>query len=741
MAPANSELQKHVTAVQLVDALGITERAVRKRATREAWPSRARAGRGGGVEYCVAKLPEDVRIALAKNAASDAAEAGRAVAARIDLTAKLDARADDARREEALVELPTLDAAAQARMAARLDVLARMAAFQRTLGVSERKAAEAFALAYTRGDVDVPAEVKAQIGESVSWRTLARWQETLRRTGPAALGGSYGKRGRRVYLSTVEADPHVHDFVVAMVAETPHATARHVEMGLEARFPEAALPKLRAIERFLARWKADHASLFLKLSNPDAWRSKHMAAFGSASEGVVRLNQRWELDSTPADVLLADGKRHTILGCIDVFTRRLVLYVSRTSKGTAVGATLRRALLAWGVPEEVKTDNGADYASKYVTAVIHGLGIQQRLCTPFSPWEKPHIERALGTFSHGLLEMAAGYVGHDVAERSAIRSRQSFADRLMKRGEVVEVRMTADELQQFCDTWCARIYEHETHGALGMSPFKAAAAWREPVRRITNERALDVLLQTAPGDGTRVVQKKGLVVDGAVYLHEELGAYVGERVAVRYDEADLGRVFVFTVDGEFVCCAENPERTGISLADVAARAKTRQRQIMAEGLREIKTLQREVKPGTVVEEILESRAYADGLRILPPPAEAHETPALVAAAEAADARTAQIERPALRPVAITDAQRAQAAAWEAEQQEARNLAARMEAEAMERARALMAEDANRPRIYHTDFDRYADLRDRRLGGERMNDADVAFLAAFEAEYVTATGTS
>lgn len=252
MASANCDIQSYQTAAEIATRLEVAKRTVERRARQEAWPSRARAGRGGGVEYCVAKLPEDVRIALAKNAASDSAEAGRAVAARLDLTAKLDARAEDARREEALVDLPTLDAKEQARMAARLDVLTRLATFQRTLGVSLRSAAETFALAYTRGDVDVPAEVRAHVGESVSWRTLMRWQESLRRTGPAALGGSYGKRGRRVYLSTVEADPHIRDFVVAMLAATPHATSRHVEMGLAARFPEAALPKLRAIERFLA---------------------------------------------------------------------------------------------------------------------------------------------------------------------------------------------------------------------------------------------------------------------------------------------------------------------------------------------------------------------------------------------------------------------------------------------------------------------------------------------------------
>lgn len=98
---------------------------------------------------------------------------------------------------------------------------------------------------------------------------------------------------------------------------------------------------------------------------------------------MERLNQRWEIDSTKGDVMLADGKRHNVVAIIDVYSRRPVYHVSRSSSATAVAACLRKALLAWGVPEILVTDNGSDYVSRHIKGALIGLGIEQRIAPPF----------------------------------------------------------------------------------------------------------------------------------------------------------------------------------------------------------------------------------------------------------------------------------------------------------------------------------------------------------------------
>ncbi|MGO1071923.1 hypothetical protein [Lysobacter sp. CA199] len=57
-------------------------------------------------------------------------------------------------------------------------------------------------------------------------------------------------------------------------------------------------------QRWLKKWKTDNAETFLALTNPDAWKNRHMAAFGSLTDGITRACQLWQLDSTPADLQL-----------------------------------------------------------------------------------------------------------------------------------------------------------------------------------------------------------------------------------------------------------------------------------------------------------------------------------------------------------------------------------------------------------------------------------------------------
>jgi putative transposase len=73
-----------------------------------------------------------------------------------------------------------------------------------------------------------------------------------------------------------------------------------------------------------------------------------MSAFGSASEDVTRLNQRWEFDSTPADVMLTDGS-HTIVQAWMSGRAAAVLRCENIQQ-RCVSQAIRRAICAWGIP-------------------------------------------------------------------------------------------------------------------------------------------------------------------------------------------------------------------------------------------------------------------------------------------------------------------------------------------------------------------------------------------------------
>ncbi|MBH1830497.1 DDE-type integrase/transposase/recombinase [Stenotrophomonas maltophilia] len=625
---------------QIAEALNRNKSSVIRRAAKEGWAFIEQAVRGGQRRlYSLPLLPEDVQAALRRSQSLRAAntvavsphyQAGAARARRLSIGEAVDARVAQRSREQGASAAAGLVGVAKARMEAKLDVLARLSAYAQARRLGQCAALEEFCTAYNAGEIDVAADVRQFAGETVHPVTLRRWKKLVKAQGPAALAGAYGNRKGGGKLDT---DPAMRDFVIGLIADKPHISAKLVREAMLARFPGSPnLPDESNVRRWLARWKQDNAEAYLAATNPDAWKNRHMAAFGSLSDGITRACQLWMMDSTPADLQLVDG-RYTLVGVIDIGWRGFRLHVAKTSSAEAVSQLTRRAILEWGVPESIKMDNGSDYASNRFAQLLTGLQIEPRFSAPFSPWEKGNIERAFRTFSHSLLELLPGYSGHNVAEAQAIRARQSFADRLFKKNTVVEIKLTAAELQEFCDRWCRDFYAHEQHDGLqGQTPFQRYAQLRDVVPRIGDARALDLLL----GEGRLcTVTKKGLRLDRLNYIAPELATVIGQQVLVRIDDADIGRAIVYSNE-QFLCIADCPEVAGVSRREIAIEAKAKQTAAVQEAKAQMRAAKRKANVGDIAREILDHKARQNAaLTALPAPNVVHMTPALEAAAEAA----------------------------------------------------------------------------------------------------------
>jgi len=609
-----------------------TKQGVAEVARREGWQervdpdgkplSRRRQGRGGGWEYNVALLPERARAALAARHAPVGEPAAD----------------ESTSSQRGLAETAGLDERRRRRAEARAAIVHACRRYIRDGDLQMERGLWLFAEAYNRGEVAVAGWVQSEV-ERVSRGSLRNWWKQLDREGLARLAGKYGNRRGTGQIDRV---PEMREVVEAMLYTYPHASAKHVMRALRARFAEDQMPAFRTVQRYITQWKKANKQVHAKAQSPDGWRSAHQAASGVQAETVARLNQVWELDSTKADVMLADGKRHAIIAGIDVYSRRLKLVVDRTSRSGGIAALLRRSLLDWGVPEAIKTDNGTDYVSRHITGVFAALDIDQQLCPPFSPDKKPFVERALKTFLHDLVELLPGYTGHNVAERKALEDQQAFADRLMRAGDdpIRDVQhLTPAQLQDICDRWCENIYEQQPHGGLGgKSPFEVAQAWGQRVRRIEDERALDVLLSAPVGDGWRTVRKKGIQLFNTYYDDPALGGLEGQRVQVLIDEADASHLFVFSEQGEFVCKAFAPEASGLSRQELAAKRRANQRQAVNAGTAALRRSARSQDVSNIAGEILDQAEQRRAkVASFPTPSETHRTGALDEAGKAARA--------------------------------------------------------------------------------------------------------
>lgn len=627
-------------------------------AARAGWLARKRE-RGKGREYHISSLPREAQghlhhqhaIAETMQRAREGAEAEREERmAALVAGAEAFGREDHARwqgkvaarrrrHEQGLAAWAALpEGARKARAKARLWLLEHLWEFRRAHSGTKEATRAAFAHAINTGELRAPDTVSPHIPlyqgrRALTGHTLARWERDYDQDGLAALMDGYGNRKGG---SKIERNEGLKKVVLGCVFRAPHITPLKIRQYLAAAHPGLhGLVSVKGIERFQRRWKKENAQLWCYLTNPDEWKNTYMVAFGSHSERIERLNQVWEMDSTPGDWMLTDG-RHVVIGVIDLYSRRLRFRVSKSSRAMALCAALRDALMAWGVPEAVRTDNGADYVSRQLDEVLRGLDVAHELCVPFASEQKGTIERAMRTLSHGILDLLPGFAGHNVAERQVIRARQSFAQRVMQPGEVIEVALSAAELQEKLDQWAEYVYARDAHNGLGgKTPFEVAAAWTRPVRRLGDERALDALL--AEIAGVRTVSKKGIRFGHYHYIAPELTAHVGEDVRLKHDEDDIGRLYVYALGGQFICAAVAHELLGISRREAALAAKSEQKRLLARQREDLKDSRRAVKEN-IAEAVLRHRIeQGANLIAFPQRAEEHTTPALEAAADAARA--------------------------------------------------------------------------------------------------------
>ncbi|HAX75752.1 MAG TPA: hypothetical protein DCY88_07935 [Cyanobacteria bacterium UBA11372] len=656
------------SSVELVGLPGLpsSQRSIQRLAKREKWPSRLRQKRGGGWEYPLSCLPQETQAALlaACDTQSEAQERERGKVVKQLAIALLQGEATHyplpitnyqgmvATAPEAIspatpapivttttLVTEKLQSKAEATKDAKLWILQEMRQYQTKRGISYSLACEEFAAIYNQKKVEIPSWILA-LHPTISRVNLLRWFKKLQEGRFEALSDARGKH--RKGQTKIDTSPVVKDLVTSILLEFPHASIALIKQGLLARLEPELIPSETTIWRWVAAWKKQNPQLITALKSPDQFRSRYMASFGKYNEDIAYANQQWQQDSSPADILLVDG-RYCLIFTIDVATRRGSILLSKTSKSTALAASLRTNILAWGVPESLKADNGKEYTSILIRRALSEIGTKHIFCQPFQPWQKGVVERFIRTFSHGLLELLPGFIGHNVTERKQIEARQSFEERFMG-GKEIEIKITAQEFQQFCNRWC-RIYNSTPHSELnGKTPLEVhqKLAAIKPILVLGEDkvRALDILLAEAPGKGIRRVQKQGIQVEGAFFIAPELEAYIGSDVQVRFDpfEYDMGHLFVFDRDGLFITIANCPERTGINRQKVAIEAKARQKERIKEEIRELKQIAKATKVEDLAQEILNyQEEKISNVAYFPVPTVEHDSEGLQAAQEAVTA--------------------------------------------------------------------------------------------------------
>lgn len=623
-------------ASQALPGLPGTERAIQLYAAREGWnehPSlaRQRAGRGGGLEYHYRILPTLAQVAYCQRHL------------RIG-SPDMPAAANDDPTEPGTANVATGQAAIE--RDARLAIVAQFERFRSGLVLRQNAALQVFTDKYNSRTLHIDEWILTVVPH-LSKGSLRRWMTKKRKGASLAIDRSKARKGKGA-LDVAEGGK-VRNTILALLADNQHFSAEHIRDLIEAEYgatltvpakgvaKRVPLPPTRTFQHYLKALRTSEQVVLARIQNPDRFRSTMVARGRNSLSHIHEANALWQIDASPTDALCTDG-RHAVYVCLDIATRRMTTFVSRTPRASAVALLIRKAILAWGVPDLIKTDNGSDFVARDTKRLFAHLEIEVELSDPYQPQQKAFVERAIGTLQRDCVATLPGFVGHSVADRKAIEDRKSFAARLGESdAEAFGIALTGEELQAALDRWVGT-YEHREHDGLkGETPYMVAARSTRPVRHV-DERALDVLLMTVPQGGTRRVTASGIRVDGNHYMTPTI--LPGTEVLVRMDSADLGVVYAFAPGGEeFLGVGICPALSGIAPEAAAKAIKDMNNEISARGAAAVKAEIRRLKKGGAYHErilaVRESRI--PNVVALPKKREEHTTPQIAAALEAMSA--------------------------------------------------------------------------------------------------------
>lgn len=412
--------------------------------------------------------------------------------------------------------------------------------------------------------------------QRVSYPTVYRWEQDFAKGGlPALVPGHYTKKApglsidprvaqvfRRAWLS--QGRPNVS---TAMVVATAHAAELGVAVPSYTTFRRLAseLPKpIRVIARDGSKAYDDKCGDYIQID-----RSSTPA------------NHTWVSDHHQLDILCRDETGRLVFPWVTVFmderSRMWVGWCVHTNPCTdTILMAFARGVHAYGLPSQIKVDNGRDYRSRSVTggwkthrlevdenkalAALHGvqeqdrsvmgsLGVKVRFALPKNARAKS-VERAFLVVNEWYSRLHPTFRGSNVLDKP---------ERLKEFQKRPRLCPTVREIDAEFGDFVTHVYNTmpcSGRGADGRRRCDVFEAHRAPERRVDPVTLHFCLMKpTKP----MLVKRNGVEVDGIQYdaVNMELHFRQDEYVYVRRDPWRAGVVYVFDLEDRPICEARN----------------------------------------------------------------------------------------------------------------------------------------------------------------------------------------
>ncbi|MES2753131.1 MAG: transposase domain-containing protein [Pseudomonadota bacterium] len=544
------------TAAELAElalpGLPRVKRKINERASAEAWAlrtaacgaplARARAGRGGGLEFHVDVLPVAARAALASRGLSprplvEAVPEGRAVQLwRWFDGANAKTKAEAQRRLAAVSLVDDLSSAGMSRSAA-------VAA----------------------------AATQAAIGGSTLWS----WLDLIAGIAPADRLPYLAPR-RTGGGAEAAIDDEAWTFLLSdyLRPEKPTFTSCYWRMVKGYAEPRGlSVPIERTLRRKFER-EVDQRIVTMKREGAEALR--RMLPSQQRSVADLHACEAVNIDGHKFDVFVRwpDGRvgRPMMVAVQDLFSRKMLSWrIDQSENALTTRLVFADLFRDWGIPRHCVLDNGRAFASKTITGgaksrfrfkikdeeptgVLVALGVHIHWATPYRGQSKP-IERAFRDLCDTIAKhpaLSGAYTGNKPDAKP--ENYGSAAIPIDEFRAVVAAGIAAHNAKPGRRT-------ETSQGVRSFDDTFTASYASAPIQRATPE-ALRLALLTA--EDRSCDRSTGIItLEGNRYWSPELSAHAGAKLTVRFDPDDLhGEVHVYDRQGRFIATAPAIARDG-----------------------------------------------------------------------------------------------------------------------------------------------------------------------------------
>lgn len=394
--------------------------------------------------------------------------------------------------------------------------------------------------------------------------TLARLKKRFEKGGMVAL-----ERAARADKDSHEVSEVVSEIIRAHLIVMHHQSAKTVQ---------------RLVTRICEKQKWQAPTYWTvyrikqKIPNDLLTLSKDSAEYKRLYELVHRFeatapNELWQADHNFMDILVWDkygnAVKPVLTVILDDYSRAVAGYFIDLSPPSAqrTATALRRAIwhkrepkwLVCGIPDKLYTDRGSDFVSHRIHQISVELNFELIKGRPYHPQGKGKIERFFETMNQKFLSQLHGYTPENEAPK--------------------EPGLTLEQLQLAFHDWLVKEYMQEKNEETGESPFIRWTKKLQVPRLPKSLEQLHLLLMCI--SSSRKVHPSGIKINNFRYISTELqNGYVSSSVQVRFDPADLSKIYVFHND-TYICEAECKELNGkqVSLSEIMTARASRRKEL------------------------------------------------------------------------------------------------------------------------------------------------------------------